>query len=112
MQSKNYPPNAAQKRFHKWIRETFTACNNCGATATEIHHIVGAAGKHDRQWIGQWAVEPICYGCNHDNLYLPKKRDQLNRFLETVLRKYITTFGRLPDGMTEQQREAIRTWRR
>ena len=106
MYSKNHRPTADQKRFQSWIRETFKECQNCGAPAEHLHHILGSSAKHNKQWIGQWAVVMLCAHCN---LYaiLPPKREQLDRFVTDIL----VEFGK-PEGMTDEQLEAIQTWKR
>lgn len=49
-------PTAAQKRWHSWL-----AVQGCYLTLgpAELHHCVGASGKHDKVWIGQDFVIPL-----------------------------------------------------
>lgn len=107
MQSK-HPPNAAQQDFHDWIRDNFDACMFCGYSASEIHHIIGSAGKHFGIWIGQWLVGPICYDCNHNNLKTPPKREQIDVFVKNILQPYYKRFGEIP--MSKDELLAIVCW--
>ena len=112
MFSKNHKPTADQKRWHSWIRDHQRFCPNCAEYATDLHHVIGSAGKHDKQWIGQWAVCMLCYRCNHDDLRLPKKRAQLDRFVLPLIDKYVAEHGDLPEGMDIFQHRAIQEWHR
>lgn len=58
MLSKNYPPNSAQKEFHRELREL--GCCLTGMNYPELHHVVGASGKENKVWIGQWFVLMLC----------------------------------------------------
>lgn len=63
MISKNHQATAAQKRFHAALADM--GCANCGqGHDTCLHHAVGAAGRHNKLWIGQWWVIPLCWDCH------------------------------------------------
>ena len=56
MKSKGNAPTAAQKRWREAVREV----GQRGAWSDlEIHHPVGATGKHNKQDIGHWWVVPV-----------------------------------------------------
>ena len=110
MRTKNYPPTAAHQRWHKWVRENYQECRNCGAPATDLHHILGSAAKHNRVWIGQCAVTMLCDPCNHNDLVLPDKPQQLRDFLQDVVVPYWLRFNELPPGMGEAELLAIASW--
>lgn len=56
MITKNYQPNAVQKRFHGELIDM--GCVISGAPA-ELDHLAGAAARHDKMHIGQWLVSPL-----------------------------------------------------
>ncbi len=110
MQTKNYKPTAAQKRFWDWIANNTGWCAVCGVScAGELHHILGAAAKHNRVHIGQWLLMKLCTECNHDNLRLPSKSEQIGIYLRDVLNPYWHRFGDVP--MSKEELLAIVTWR-
>lgn len=112
MQTHNYQPRAEHKRFHDWVRAWSPMCENaCGSPAMELHHILGAAAKHNKVWIGQWAVCMLCYACNHSNDRLPIKKEQLQRFwLDGVLKRYRALEGK--DPCPAEVIQAIEEWQR
>ncbi len=110
MYSKNFKPTAKQKQWHQWLRDNTYHCDNCGAPASELHHIIGAGGKHNKIHIGQWACVMLCHECNHDDSRLPTKREQLDRFTRGVLQSYWRQFGVLP--MDQDELMAIACWQR
>ena len=55
-------PTARQKRWHDAVAQL--PCVSCGATPVHVHHCVGSTTKHNKVWIGQDWVIPLCYDCH------------------------------------------------
>jgi len=53
---------ARQKRWHSWLGQQ--PCCGCGAKEVALHHCVGSSAKHNKVWIGQDWVIPLCYECH------------------------------------------------
>ena len=51
-------PNAAQRRFHNWIKEQL--CPITGQSAS-LHHCAGSTARHNKIHIGQWWCIPLSY---------------------------------------------------
>lgn len=57
MRSKGNAPTAEQKHWLSAVASL--GCLVCGSTA-QIHHAVGATGKHKKIPIGHWWLVPLC----------------------------------------------------
>jgi hypothetical protein len=56
-------PNAAEKRFHAYTKESDCIC--CGNPGPSIvHHCEGSCMKHNKVLIGHWFVVPLCLTCD------------------------------------------------
>ena len=56
-------PNAEEKRFHAYTKESDCIC--CGNPGPSIvHHAEGATMKHNKVLIGHWFVLPLCLACD------------------------------------------------
>ena len=56
MYSKNCQPTVAQKRLHEHIRRAGSPIPGFGANGFQLHHLWGSCAKHNKLWIGQYAV--------------------------------------------------------
>jgi len=87
VQSKNNAPTAAQKRWYGTVAEQ--GCRVCSSDA-QVHHCVGATGKHRKINIGHEFIIPLC-GAHHRELhggetfgFDSRKEFEKNAYVEVV----------------------------
>ena len=56
-------PNAEEKRFHAYTKESDCICGNPGPSI--VHHCEGATFKHNKVLCGHWFVIPLCLTCDN-----------------------------------------------
>lgn len=66
MQTKNWQPNAAQRRWHDLLRQLPCMATLEHPMQCQLHHVAGAAAHQNGIWIGQWYVLPLWHGI-HDS---------------------------------------------
>lgn len=110
MQTKNWQPTAAQKRWHDTLRELGSVLS--GLKPVEIHHCAGASAKHNKVWIGQWWVLALTH--EEHSRYVPewgKRRKFMEKTLFRTQCKLIERAGGvIPFG--DDVMEAIEGYRR
>lgn len=69
---KSRGPNAAEKRFHAYVKESNCCwCNNPGPSI--VDHVKGSTFRHNKVLIGHWFVLPNCQICDHKKTIEGKK---------------------------------------
>ena len=85
---KSRGPNAAEKRFHAYVKECDCCwCDNPGPSI--VDHVKGSTFRHNKVLIGHWFVLPNCLECDHKKTIEGKKLGSSSEAWALIVRDYV-----------------------